>query len=164
MFETLLELVEIISAKDYVSIWEEIMLDELPNKVFTYLGSMMSTKLGSTNGGRKTKFVLVGSTEGSSGLASYPTITYASISCSIVLPILVSSETALALWVELAPSFWYRSTKFMSGMFLPLKRLEGTLVERSDLDLMYLPFGSLGLFMKANNNNKNYHWVWENLL
>jgi hypothetical protein len=53
----------------------------------------------------------------------------------------------------------------MSGMFLLPKRLEGTLVERSDLDLMYLPFGSLGLFMKANKKKKkNYHWVWGNLL
>jgi hypothetical protein len=53
----------------------------------------------------------------------------------------------------------------------------------SDLDLMYLPFGSLGLFMKERKNknkkttiwflgifmkvnknkNKNYHWVWGSL-
>jgi hypothetical protein len=38
--------------------------------------------------------------------------------------------------------------EFMSGTFLPPKRSEGTLIERSDLDLMYLPFGSLGLFMQ----------------
>jgi hypothetical protein len=82
-----------------------------------------------------------------------------------VLPVLVSSETTLALWVELIPIFRYRSVEFISGMFLPPKRSEGTLVERSDLDLMYLPFGSLGLFMKENKNKKkNYHWVWGNLL
>jgi hypothetical protein len=82
-----------------------------------------------------------------------------------VLPVLVSSETTLALWVELAPVFRYRSAEFMSGTFLPPKRSEGTLVERSDLDLMYLPFGSLGLFMKENKKKKkNYHWVWGNLL
>jgi hypothetical protein len=71
-----------------------------------------------------------------------------------VLPVLVSSETTLALWVELAPVFRYRSVELMSGMFLPPKRSEGTLVERSDLDLMYLPFGSLGLFMKENKNKR----------
>jgi hypothetical protein len=107
--------------------------------------------------------VLVGSTEGSSGLASCPTIIDASIFCSIVLPVLVSLETALSLWVELTPTFQYRSTEFMGGVFLPPKRLEGTLVERFGLVLMYLPFGSLGLFMKENKN-KNYHWVWGNLL
>jgi hypothetical protein len=101
---------------------------------------MMSTKLGSPDGGKKTKVVLFGSTEGSSGLASYPTIIDASIFCSIVLPVLVSSETTLALWVELAPVFQYWSVELMSGMFLPPKRSEGTLVERSNLDLMYLPF------------------------
>jgi hypothetical protein len=42
----------------------------------------------------------------------------------------------------------------MSGMFLPPKRSEGTLVERSDLDLMYLPFGSLGLFMKEKKQKE----------
>jgi hypothetical protein len=48
----------------------------------------------------------------------------------------------------------------MSGTILPLKRSEGTLVERYDLDLMYLPFGSLGLFMKVNKRKiKSYHWV-----
>jgi hypothetical protein len=52
--------------------------------------NMMSTKLGSPDGGKKTKVVLFGSAEGSSGLASCPTITNASISYSIVLPILVS--------------------------------------------------------------------------
>jgi hypothetical protein len=47
---------------------------------------------------------------------------------------------------------------FISGTSLPPKSLEGTLVERSDLDLMYLPFGSLGLFMKeSENKRKNYH-------
>jgi hypothetical protein len=50
---------------------------------------------------------------------------------------------------------------FISGTSLPPKRLEGILVERYDLDLMYLPFGSLGLFMKENKKKKkNYHWVW----
>jgi hypothetical protein len=73
-----------------------------------------------------------------------------------VLPVLVSLETTLALWVELAPVFRYRSVEFMSGMFLPPKRSEGTLVERSDLDLMYLPFGSLGLFMKEKTKEKSY--------
>jgi hypothetical protein len=73
-----------------------------------------------------------------------------------VLLILVSSKTCLSLWVELAPTFWYWYLEFMSGVFLPLKRLEGTLVERFDLALMYLPFGSLGLFMKENKK-KNYH-------
>jgi hypothetical protein len=43
---------------------------------------------------------------------------------------------------------------FISGMSLPPKRLEGTLVERSNLDLMYLPFGSLGLYMKEKKNKK----------
>jgi hypothetical protein len=69
---------------------------------------MMSTKLGSLDGGEKTKVVLVGSMEGSSSLALCPTIIDASIFCSIVLPVLVSSETALSLWVELAPTFRYR--------------------------------------------------------
>jgi hypothetical protein len=48
----------------------------------------------------------------------------------------------------------------MSGMFLPPKRLKGTLSERSNLDLMYLPYGSLGLFMKeSKNKRKRYHLV-----
>jgi hypothetical protein len=123
----------------------------------------MSTKLGSPDGGKKTKVVLVGSMESLSNFSSFTTIIDASILCSIVLPILVSLETFLALWFELSPYFRYRSVDFMSGMFLPPKSLEGTLVERSDLVLMYLPFGSLGLFMKANKN-KNCHWVWGNLL
>jgi hypothetical protein len=80
-----------------------------------------------------------------------------------VLLVLVSLETSLALWVELAPSFQYRSVDFVTGMFLPLKRSEGTMVERSDLDLMYLPFGLLGLFLKEKKR-KNYHWVWGKLL
>ena len=58
---------------------------------------MMSTKLGSPYGGKKTKVVLFGSVEGLSGIASRPTITDASIFCSIVLLVLVSSETALSL-------------------------------------------------------------------
>jgi hypothetical protein len=126
---------------------------------------MVSTNLGSPYGGKKTKVVLFGSAEGSSGLTSSPTIIYASILCSIVLHVLVSLETTLALWVELAPVFRYRPAELMSGTFLPPKRSEGTLVERSDLDLTYLPFGSLGIFMKVNKNkNKSYHWVWGNLL
>ena len=45
-------------------------------------------------------------------------------------------------------------------MSLPQKRSKGILVERSDLDLMYLPFGSLGLFMKEiKNKRKIYHLV-----
>ena len=141
------------------------MLVELPNKVFTYLGSMMSSKLGSLDGGNKKKVVLFGSVEGSTGLASCPTIIDALILCSIVLPILVSSKISLDFGVEIVPVFRYRSTEFMSGMFLPPKRSEGTLVVRFDLDLTYLAFGSLGLFMKVNKNKrKNYHWVWGNLL
>jgi hypothetical protein len=42
----------------------------------------------------------------------------------------------------------------MSGVFLPPKRLEGTLVKKFGLVLMYLPFGSLGLFMKENKKEK----------
>jgi hypothetical protein len=71
-----------------------------------------------------------------------------------VLHVLVSSETALSLWVELVPIFRYRSVEFMSGTFLPPKRSEGNLVEIFDLDLMYLPFGSLGLFMKEKKKEK----------
>jgi hypothetical protein len=142
---------------------------------------MMSTKLGSPDGGKKTKVVLFVSVEGLSGLASCPTITDASIFCFIVLSVLVTSETTLALWVEIAPIFRYWSLKLMSRTFLPSKISEGTLVERSVLDLMYLPFGSLGLFIKEKrksyhlvsrsiherkqkNKRKNYHWVWGNLL
>ena len=85
---------------------------------------------------------------------------YASISCSIVLHVLVPSKTILSLWVELAPFFRYQSADFISRTFVPPKRSEGTLVERSDLDLMYLPFGSLGLFMKERKNKrKGYHLV-----
>jgi hypothetical protein len=43
---------------------------------------------------------------------------------------------------------------FISGTFLPPKRSERTLVERYDFDLMYLPCGSLGLFMKERKNKK----------
>jgi hypothetical protein len=63
------------------------MLAKLPNKIFTCSGTMMSSNLGSPGGG----------VEGSSDLASCPNMTDASISCSIVLPMLVSSETTLAL-------------------------------------------------------------------
>jgi hypothetical protein len=125
---------------------------------------MISSKLGSPGGAVKAKVVLFGFAERSSGLASYPNMIDASISCSIVLLVLVSSETTLSLCVKLAPIFWYQSADFISGTSLPPKRSEGTLVERSDLDLMYLPFGSLGLFMKENKKkNKNYHWVWGSL-
>ena len=81
------------------------MLVELPKKVFTYSGSIMTSKLRSLDGGKKTKVVLFGFAEGSSGLASCSTITDASIFFFIVLHVLVSSETTLALWVELAPIF-----------------------------------------------------------
>jgi hypothetical protein len=40
-----------------------ITLAELPNKIFTYSGSMMSLKLGSPGGGVKEKVVLFGSVE-----------------------------------------------------------------------------------------------------
>jgi hypothetical protein len=129
-------------------------LAKLPNKRFTYSGSMISLKLGSPSGGVKAKVVLFGSVEDSSGLASCPNMIDASISYSIVLPILVSSETILSLRVELAHVFWYRSVDFISGTFLPSKRSEGILVERSDFDLMYLPCGSLGLFKKERKNKK----------
>jgi hypothetical protein len=52
---------------------------------------MMSTNLGYPDGGKKTKVILFGSTEGSSHLTSCPTIIDAPNSCSIMLPILVSS-------------------------------------------------------------------------
>jgi hypothetical protein len=58
---------------------------------------MMSLKLGSPGGGVKEKVVLFGSMEDSSGLASYPNMIDASISCSIVLPVLVPLETILSL-------------------------------------------------------------------
>ena len=51
---------------------------------------MMSKKLGSPDGGVKAKVVFFGSVEGSSGIASCPTITDTSISYSIVLHVLVS--------------------------------------------------------------------------
>jgi hypothetical protein len=114
----------------------------------------MSTKLGSPDGGNKTKVLLFGSVEGSSGLASCPTIIDASISYSIVIPVLVSLETALALWVELTHVFQYQFVELMSGTFPPPKRSKGTLVERSDFDLMYLPCGSLGLFMKESKDKR----------
>jgi hypothetical protein len=108
----------------------------------------MYLKLGYPDGDKKTEVVMFGFVEGSSGLVSCYTIIDASIFCSIVLLVLVSSKTTLSVLVELVPVFWYRSMDFMSGTFLPPKRSKGTLVERFDLDLMYLPFGSLGLFMK----------------
>jgi hypothetical protein len=72
-------------------------LAELPNKTFTCSGSIMSSKLGSPSGGVKAKVVLFGSTEVSSGLSSCLNMIDASISCSIVLTVLVSSETTLSL-------------------------------------------------------------------
>jgi hypothetical protein len=48
-------------------------------------------------GGVKEKVVLFGSMEDSSGLASCPNMIDASISCSIVLLVLVPSETILSL-------------------------------------------------------------------
>ena len=57
----------------------------------------MSLKLGSPGGGVKAKVVLFGSVEDSSGLASYPNMIDASVSCSIVIPLLVPSETILSL-------------------------------------------------------------------
>ena len=93
MSGTLLKPIKIIGAKVYVSIWENNILAGLPNKVFTFLGSMMYLKLGSPDGVNKIKFVWFGSAEVSSGLASCPTITDASIFCSNVLHVLVSSET-----------------------------------------------------------------------
>jgi hypothetical protein len=50
---------------------------------------MISSKLGFPGGGVKEKVVLFGSVEGSSGLASCPNMIDASVSCSIVLPVLV---------------------------------------------------------------------------
>jgi hypothetical protein len=58
---------------------------------------MISLKLGSPSGGVKAKVVLFGSMEESSGLASCPNMIDASVSYSIVLPVLVPSETILAL-------------------------------------------------------------------
>jgi hypothetical protein len=57
---------------------------------------MIYLKLGSPSGGVKENVVLFGFVEDSSGLASCPNMIDASISCSIVLPVLVSSETILA--------------------------------------------------------------------
>ena len=98
--------------------------------------------------------MLVGYDEGPSGLSSCPTTIDVSIFFSIMLLVLVSSGTALSLWVDLALIFQYRSTEFMGGVFLPPKRLEGTLIRSFGLVLMYLPFGSLGLFMKENKKEK----------
>jgi hypothetical protein len=58
---------------------------------------MISLKLGSPGGGVKEKVVLFGYLEDSSGLASYPNMIDVSIYCSIMLHVLVSSETILAL-------------------------------------------------------------------
>ena len=131
-----------------------ITLVELPNKRFTCSRSMIFSKLGFLGGGVKERDVLFGSTEGSSGLTSCPNMFDVSIYCSIVILVLVSPKIILALSVELASVFRYRSVDFISGTFLPPKRSKGTLVERSDFDLMYLPCGSLGLFMKEIKNKK----------
>ena len=58
---------------------------------------MISLKLESPGGGVKAKVVLFGFVEDSSVLASYPSMIDASISCSIVLSVLVPSETILSL-------------------------------------------------------------------
>jgi hypothetical protein len=58
---------------------------------------MISSKLGFPGGGVKERVVLFGFVEESSGLGSFPNMIDASIYCSIVLPVLVSSETILAL-------------------------------------------------------------------
>jgi hypothetical protein len=123
MSRNLLEPVETIGAKVSFSTWDTIILAELPKRAFTCLGSMISIKLESLDGGEKAKVVFVGSDEGSSGLASCPTIVKVSIFFSIVPPVLVSSETYLSLWVDLTPIFRYRSADFMGGLFLPPKRL-----------------------------------------
>jgi hypothetical protein len=148
MFGTLLKPVETIGAKFYVSTWDTIILAKLPKRAFTYSGSMISTNLESIDGGEKEKVVSASSDEGSSGLASCPTTVEVSIFFSIVPSVFVSSETYLSLWVDLTPIFQYRSVEFMGGVFLPPKRLEGTLIRSFCLVLMYLSFGSLGLFMK----------------
>ena len=49
----------------------------------------MSLKLESPSGSVKAKVVLFGSVEDSSGFASFPNMIDASISCSIVIPMLV---------------------------------------------------------------------------
>jgi hypothetical protein len=72
-------------------------LAELPNKRFTCSGSMMSSKLGFPSGGVKEKVLLFGYVEDSSGLASCSNMIDAPISCSIVLPVLFSSDTILSL-------------------------------------------------------------------
>ena len=58
---------------------------------------MISSKLGFPGGGIKEMVVLFGFVEESSVLSSYPSMIDASISCSIVLPVLVPSETILSL-------------------------------------------------------------------
>jgi hypothetical protein len=99
---------------------------------------MTSTNLESPDGGEKEKVVLVGSDEGSSSLASCPTTVDVSIFFSIVSPVLVSSETFLALWVEFSPTFRYRYVEFMGGLFLPPKTLEGTLIEPKMMGKLYV--------------------------
>ena len=58
---------------------------------------MISLELESPGGGVKAKVVLFGYVEDSSGLAFCPNMIDASISCSIVLLVLVPSEDILAL-------------------------------------------------------------------
>jgi hypothetical protein len=163
MSGNLLKPVENIGAKVSVSTSDTIILVELPKRAFTCSRSMISTKLESPDGGEKAKVVLVGSDEGLSGLASCSTTVEISIFCPIVPLFLVSSETYLSLWVELTPIFWYHFIDFMGGVFLPPKRLEGSLIGSFGLVLMYRPFGSLGLFMKEIKI-KNYHLFWGNQL
>jgi hypothetical protein len=148
MSGTLLKPVETIGPNIVVSTWDTIILVELPKRAFTCSGSMISTKLESPDGGEKDKVMLVGYDEGSSGISSCPNIVDVSISCSIVSRVFVSSETYLSLWVELSPTFRYCSAEFMGGVFLPPKILEGIFIGIFGLVLMYLPFRSLGFFMK----------------
>ena len=105
MSGTLLDSIETIGAKVIVSTWDTIILLELPNRAFTFSRSMISTKLESPDGGEKENILLAGSEEGSSGLTYSPTTIDVSIFYSIVLPLLVSSETSLSLWVDLTPTF-----------------------------------------------------------
>ena len=104
MSGTLLDPVETIDAKVYVSTWDTIILVEIPKRALTCLGSMISTNLESPDGGEKSKVVLAGSDEGSSGLASCHIIVDVSIFCSMVSPVLVSSKTFLSFWIKLSPT------------------------------------------------------------
>jgi len=115
---------------------------------------MISINFESIDGGKKEKVVLVGvddeKLEGSSGFTFFLSIGGVLILCSMVSSVLVSTKTSLDFWVELSPTsiFLYHSIELIDAEFLPSKRLEGTLVGNFGLVLKYLPFGSLGLFMK----------------